>query len=118
MFEAGIEKLRTDRWAGYLSGVYRSDSDGQDLRGFKARGSYLFTKQLLAGAGVEVDVFDRQINFFDIDSTKDETTAKRFWVDGTVFITRAVNVQAKVERIESDLWDYYNRGRIRLNVLF
>ncbi|WP_161947028.1 hypothetical protein, partial [Geoalkalibacter ferrihydriticus] len=39
VFEAGIEKLRTDRWAGYLSGVYRSDSDGQDLRGFKARGS-------------------------------------------------------------------------------
>jgi hypothetical protein len=35
-----------------------------------------------------------------------------------VFITKAINVQAKVERIESDLWDYYNRGRIRLNVLF
>ncbi|MDO3378731.1 hypothetical protein [Geoalkalibacter halelectricus] len=118
VFEAGIEKLRTARWAGYLSGVYRSDSDGQDLRGFKARGSYLFNQRLLAGAGLEVDVFDRQINFFDIDSGKDETTAKRFWVDGTVFITRAVNLQAKVERIESDLWDYYNRGRIRLNVLF
>ena len=118
VFEAGIQKLRTDRFSGYLSGVYRSDSDGQDLRGFKARAAYLFTKQFQAGAGVEVDVLDRQINYFDIDSTSDETTSKRFWADATVYVTPAVNVQAKVERIESDLWDYYHRGRIRLNVLF
>jgi hypothetical protein len=118
VFEAGVEKLRTDRLSGYLSGVYRSDSDGQDLRGFKARAAYLFHKQLLAGVGLEVDVLDRQINFFDIDSNRDETTSKRYWADATVFITKAINVQAKVERIESDLWDYYNRGRIRLNVLF
>ncbi|WP_305046922.1 hypothetical protein [Geoalkalibacter sp.] len=123
VFEAGIEKLRTDRWSGYLSGVYRSDGDGQDLKGFKARAAYLFNQYLLAGLGLEVDVLDRQINFFDIDSQSvlsqtDDTTSTRLWADATVFITKTVNVQAKVERIESDLWDYYNRGRIRLNVLF
>lgn len=118
VFEAGIQKLRTDRWSGYLSGVYRDDSDGQDLRGFKARAAYLFNQYLLAGVGVEVDVLDRQINYFDLDSTSDETTSKRFWADATVYITKAINVQAKVERIESDLWDYYHRGRVRLNVLF
>jgi hypothetical protein len=40
------------------------------------------------------------------------------WVDGTAYVTRTVNVQAKVERIESDLWDEYYRGRVRLNILF
>ncbi|WP_144401933.1 hypothetical protein [Geoalkalibacter subterraneus] len=118
VFEAGLEKLRTDRWGGYLSGVYRDDEDGQDLKGFKFRCSYLFNKHVLAGAGVEVDVFDRQIDYFDIDSSSDETTSKRYWVDATLFVTKAINLQAKVERIESDLWDYYNRGRVRLNFIF
>jgi hypothetical protein len=48
----------------------------------------------------------------------DETTSSRVWVDGTAYVNRTVNVQAKVERIESDLWDEYYRGRVRLNILF
>ncbi|MDT8335440.1 MAG: hypothetical protein RQ753_07060, partial [Desulfurivibrionaceae bacterium] len=33
VFEAGIEKIRTDSFSGYLSGVLRDDKDGQDLKG-------------------------------------------------------------------------------------
>jgi hypothetical protein len=117
VFMAGIEKLRTDRFSGYLTGVYRDDRDGQDLKGFKVYGNYLFNRYLAAGLGADVDVLERRINYFG-DEDADETTAKRFWADATIFATSSINVQAKVERIESDLWNYYNRGRIRLNILF
>ena len=119
VFTAGIEKLRTGRCSGYLTGVWRDDSDGQDLKGFKIYGNYLINRYLQAGLGADVDVLERRLNFFDGESFgSDETTAKRFWADMTVFATKNINVQAKVERIESDLWSYYNRGRVRLNVLF
>jgi hypothetical protein len=117
VFMAGIEKLRTNRCSGYITGVYRDDSDGQDLKGVKIYGNYLFNRYLQAGLGADIDVLERRLNYFD-DEPSDETTAKRFWADVTVFATDTINVQAKVERIESDLWNYYNRGRIRLNVLF
>jgi hypothetical protein len=112
VYEAGIEKLRTGRFSGYLTGVWRDDEDGQDLRGFKARAAYLFHRTLEGGVGLHVDVFER-----DLDD-QDDTTAKRYWADVTAYLSRKVNVQAKVERVESDLWDHYNRGRVRLNVLF
>ena len=113
VFEAGVEKIRTDRWAGYLAGVWRHDPDGQDLKGLKVNGSYQLTKMLQAGAGLEWNVLDRRI-----DDTADETTAGRYWVDLTAYLSKKVNIQAKVERVDSDLWDYYNRGRVRLNILF
>ncbi len=53
-----------------------------------------------------------------LDEDDDETTNSRIWVDGTVTINRKINVQAKVERVESDLWDEYYRGRVRLNIRF
>jgi hypothetical protein len=118
VYEAGVEKIRTVRFSGYLTGVYRDDADGQDLRGFKVYGSYLFNRMLQAGVGANVDVLERQLNFFDDESGSDETTAQRYWADATVFFNKKINLQAKVERVESDLWDYYNRGRVRLNILF
>jgi hypothetical protein len=118
VYEAGVEKIRTERFAGYLTGVYRDDADGQDLKGFKIYGSCLFNRYLQAGIGANVDVLERQLNFFNDESDADETTAKRYWADATVFVNKKVNVQAKVERVESDLWDHYNRGRVRLNILF
>jgi len=118
VYEAGLEKIRTDRFAGYLTGVYRDDADGQDLKGFKVYGSYLLNQYLQAGAGANVDVLERELNFFNDEGDADETTAKRYWADATVFVNKKVNVQAKVERVESDLWDHYNRGRVRLNILF
>jgi len=113
VFEAGLEKIRTNRCAGYLTGVYRDDEDGQDLKGFKVYGSYLITPMFQAGLGLHLDVLERRL-----DSDDDETTSKRYWADLTAYITKKVNVEAKVERVESDLYDYYNRGRVRLNILF
>jgi len=113
VYELGLEKIRTNRCAGYITGVYRDDEDGQDLRGFKVYGSYLLTSMFQAGLGVNLDVLERRL-----DDDADETTAKRYWADLTAYITKKVNVEAKVERVESDLYDYYNRGRVRLNILF
>ena len=115
VFEAGIEKIRTKRFSGYLTGVYRDDDDGQDLWGFKARVAWMFTKKLQAGVGANVDVLDRRI---DYENNEDETTSNLFWVYGTYFITDRVNFQLKFERASSELWDEYYQGRARFNVSF
>ena len=113
VIEAGIEKIRTGRYAGYLSGIWRSDPDGQDLAGFKIYGSAMVCSKFQCGFGLNLDVLERYI-----DDNEDDTTSSRAWVDGTVTISRTINVQAKLERVESDLWDEYYRGRVRLNVRF
>jgi hypothetical protein len=112
VLELGVQKLRTDRFSGYLTGTWREDSDGQDLRGIKARAAYLFCQKFEAALGAHVDVLERRI-----DDT-DETTASRIWTDATYFISQKADLQAKVERVESDLWDHYYQGRIRLNIYF
>jgi len=112
VYEAGIEQIRTARFAGYLTGTIRDDADGQDLNGFKVYASYLFNKYFDAGLGAHVDVMERRLE------EDDETTNSRLWADATVHVNKKVNVQGKVERVESDLWDEYYRGRVRLNILF
>lgn len=118
VFELGIEKLRTGKFSGYLTGILRKDDDGQDLEGFKIYAAYQFLPKLRAGLGANVDVLEREIDYFDTDADADETTSSRGWVDATWNITDKLNLEGKYERVESDLWDYYNRGRIRLNFLF
>jgi hypothetical protein len=118
VFEAGIEKLRTGKFSGYLTGIYRKDDDGQDLKGFKVRAAYKILPKIETGLGLHLDVLERSINYFQTDADQDETTSKRYWADISWSLTDRVNLQAKFERIESDLWDYYNRGRISLNILF
>lgn len=118
VFEAGIEKLRTGKFSGYLTGIYRKDDDGQDLKGFKVRAAYKIIPEVEAGVGLHLDVLERSINYFQTDADQDETTSKRYWADVKWSLTKKINLQAKFERIESDLWDYYNRGRVSLNVLF
>jgi len=115
VFEAGIEKIRTEQFSGYLAGVYRNDDDGQDLKGVKIRGAWMFSKKFQAGAGANIDVLDRRIDF---DNNEDETTSSLLWLYGTYFFTDKVNMQLKLERVESDLWDEYYRGRARLNIRF
>ncbi len=110
--ELGLEKLCTARLAGYLVGTWRNDDDGQDLHGVKAYGSWRITETFDAGLGAHVDSLERRLE------EDDETTSTRIWVDGTAYVTRTLNLQAKVEYVESDLWDEYYRGRVRLNVLF
>jgi len=119
VYELGIEKLRTDGLYGYLTGIYRDDEDGQNLHGVKAYANYQFTEKFRAGAGATIDVLERDIAYYDSDDDdQSETTSTRLWVDGKYDLTKKVNLKAKYEYIESDLWDYYNRGTIRLNFTF
>ena len=115
VFEAGIEKIRTARFAGYLAGVYRNDEDGHDLKGFKARAAWMFNKMIQAGIGANVDVLDRRV---DLDNDEDETTSHLVWIDTTLFLNDRMNLQLKLERAESGLWDEYYRGRVRFNMSF
>ncbi len=113
VFEAGIEKIRTGNISGYLSGVFRNDEDGQDLKGIKLHGSYLYQKKLRCGLGLNVDVLERRL-----DENDDETTSARYWLDLSYAFTRRISLLVKAERVSSDLWDDYYRGRIRLNTSF
>ena len=119
VLELGVEKLRTNKFSGYISGVARNDDDGQDMYGIKIRTAYRFMPQFEAGVGAEIDVMEREIAYFDTDdSDQDESTNTRLWVYGNYDFTKTLSLEAKFERIESDLWDHYNRGRLRLNLLF
>ena len=119
VYEVGIEKLRTGKFSGYLSGIVRDDDDGQDMYGAKLRTAYLFTPKFEAGVGAEIDVMEREIAYYDTDdSDQDDSTNTRLWVYGSYDFTKKLSLEAKFERVESDLWDYYNRGRVRLNLLF
>lgn len=112
VFEAGAELIRTDKWSGYLSGIVRIDDDGQDLRGVKIHTAYMVLDKLQLGAGAHVDVLERRIE------DTDETTSQRYWVDGTYDLTEKVDLETKIERVTSDLWDKYYRGIVRLNISF
>lgn len=113
VYEAGIEKIRTKRLSGYLAGILRQDNDGQDLQGVKFRLGYLVNRFIDTGLGVHYNVMERRL-----DDQDDETTSKRFWLDATMYLTSKIDLQAKVESIESELWDRDYRGRIRFNVRF
>ena len=119
VYEAGIEKICTDHFSGYLSGVYRDDPGGQDLKGFKVHLGYLFNQYFRAGAGVEFNVLQRRLNTFN-DPTFDsgDTTATRMWLDGAAYFTKKINLEAKVERVESVLSENSYQGRVRLNIFF
>lgn len=119
VYELGIEKLRRNKFSGYLSGIVRDDDDGQSMYGFKAYANYKCHARFRSGIGLNVDVLEREIAFFHTDdSDQDETTSTRIWIDAAYEISETTNIEAKYEYIESDLWDHYNRGRVRLNFLF
>ncbi|RMG33484.1 MAG: hypothetical protein D6720_11345 [Gammaproteobacteria bacterium] len=119
VFEAGVEKLRTGKWSGYLAGLYRLDDDGQDLKGIKVYLNCRVIPKLDVGAGAHYDVLERQIGFLgDQYLDDDETTSQRYWIDATAYLNKKINLQGKVEAVQSDLWDDYYRGRLRLNYLF
>ncbi|HEY6009343.1 MAG TPA: hypothetical protein VIU40_13540, partial [Geobacteraceae bacterium] len=110
VYELGVEKIRTGRWSGYIFGTWRED--GQDLKGIKAAATLQILEKLSVGAGAHFDVLERDA------ADEDDTTAKRYWLDGRYTFTKRIDCEAKLERVESALWDYYNRGRVRVNVRF
>lgn len=112
VIDFGIETVGAKKLNYYLAGVVRLDSDGQEMTGVKGHASYRFTDDFEAGVGAHVDVLERRL---EDDET---TTSSRIWVDGRYKLTKKMNIQAKVERTESDLWSSYYRGRVRFNVLF
>ncbi len=114
VFEAGIEKMmmRSD-WGGYAVGTYRLDEEGQELYGVKLHGSYRVMPDLRAGLGAHVDVLERRL-----EPDADDTTSSRIWADATYAVNKRMSVEGKVEYLESDLWDYQLRGRVRLNWTF
>jgi len=110
--DLGIETVGSKPYSYYLAGVMRMDDDGQDMSGVKCHIGYQLTKELEAGVGANVDVLERRLE------DDDETTSTRLWLDGTYRISKTMNVQGKVEYIESDLWEEYYRGRVRFNFYF
>lgn len=119
VIEVGVEKLRTGSFSGYLSGIYRNDEDGQDLYGVKAYADYQLMAKLRTGVGANVDVLERDIAYFNSEGNEqNETTSTRIWLDARYAFTKQVSLRGKYEYIESDLWDYYHRGTIRLNIIF
>ena len=64
-------------------------------------------------------MLERDIAYYDSDdSDQNETTSTRIWLDARYDWTKSINTTAKYEYIESDIWDYYHRGTLRLNVNF
>jgi len=114
VLEAGVEKMmmRSD-WGGYAVATFRNDEEGQDMYGLKAHGSYRVMPDLRAGFGAHLDVLERRLEL-----NADETTSTRVWADATYTINKRTSVEGKIEYLESDLWDYQTRGRVRLNWTF
>ncbi len=114
VFEGGIEKIRTDRFSGYLSGVWRLAPGDQDLHGVRARAAWLFSPRLQGGLGAEIDVLERRLDEFE-----DDTYSTRFWADLTCRLRANLDLAVRLERAESSgFWGYQNRATLRLNATF
>ena len=120
--EAGVEKIRTDRFSGSFSGVSRFHDDGQDLYGIRFRVACLLSYRFQVGGGASIDVLERRLVVFDegvtsIEGRYEETT-HRIWVDAIAHFTRRTSLEARVARIESDRWNEYYYGNVRFNYHF
>ncbi len=115
VFEAGIEKVRTRtrRLSGYLIAEIRDDNEGQNMEGVKFYLGYLAQSYLNVGCGVHYNVFERRLT-----DEYDETTNARYWLDTSIYLTRKMNLQFKLERLENELYQDSFRGRLRFNVKF
>jgi len=112
VIDLGIETVGTKPYSYYLAGVMRLDDEGQEMSGVKCHIGYDVTETINTGIGANVDVLERRLE------NDDETTSSRIWLDGTYRFTKKMNIQGKVEYVESDLWEEYYRGRIRFNYYF
>lgn len=109
--EAGCELRKPGGYGGYVSGVYRSGEE--DLRGLKVDYRMPAPFDIRMDFGAEYNVYNR----ID-DDNDDDTSAKRYWVEGRKDLRDDLTLRAKLERVESIVYDYYNRGRISLRYRF
>ncbi len=109
--EAGAELKRPQELHGYLAGVWRSGEE--DLSGIKASVGAPVGYGITADVGVEFDVYTRLGDEEDSD-----TSAQRYWVEGSRPFGADLTLAGKLERVESVVYDYYNRGRLSLAYRF
>lgn len=112
VFEFGFEKNAKGLLSGYLLGMVRQDKDGQDLVGGKFRVAYKFHPLFQPGVGIHYDVLERRLE------ESDHTTSSRIWAFVESDVTDEFTLEASVERAESDLYDEYYQGRLRLSYRF
>ncbi|MDT8395607.1 MAG: hypothetical protein RRA32_04030 [bacterium] len=108
--EAGCELRKKGGYGGYVAAVYRSGDE--DLKGIKVDYRMPAPYDVKVDVGAEYNVYNR------IDDEDDDTTAKRYWLEGVRDLSDDLTLRAKVERVESVVYDYYNRGRVSLRYRF
>ena len=105
--EAGCELRKKGGYGGYVAAVYRSGEE--DLRGIKVAYRTPAPYDVRVNIGAEYNVYNR----ID-DDDDDDTSAKRYWLEGVKDLSDDLTFRAKFERVESVVYDYYNRGRVSL----
>ncbi|UCZ56508.1 hypothetical protein LGV61_12375 [Desulfurispirillum indicum] len=119
VIEAGLEQIRVNRFAGYVSCVVRQHEDDDELLGVRARASYLLNSAYQVGGGASMDVLERRLNTYGDPYESEEVTSHRIYLDVTAFLSSSTSLEARIERIESDHWDdEYHYGSIRFNYHF
>lgn len=111
VLEAGCELRKKDGYGGYVATVFRSGEE--DLRGIKVDYRMPAPYDIRLNIGAEYNVYNR----ID-DDDDDDTSSKRYWLEGVKELSSDLSLRAKVERVESVVYDYYNRGRISLRYRF
>lgn len=109
--EAGAELRKKGGYGGYVSTVFRSGEE--ELRGIKVDYRMPGPYDIKVDVGAEYNVYNR----ID-DDDDDDTSSKRYWLEGVKDLNDDLTLRAKVERVESVVYDYYNRGRISLRYRF
>ncbi len=110
VFEAGVELLRPEAVGGYLVGVFRTGYE--DLNGVKASVSAPVLYDIRLDVGAEYNVYDR------VGDSDDDTTSERYWISGERGFGSDWSLKVKAERIQSEVYDYYHRGRLTLRYRF
>ncbi len=109
--EAGLELRKKGGYGGYVVAIFRSGEE--DLRGIKVDYRMPVLYDIKMDIGAEYNVYNR-IN----DDNDDDTSAKRYWLEGIKNLNDDLTLRAKFERVESVVYDYYNRGRVSLQYRF
>jgi len=109
--EAGCELRKKGGYGGYVATIFRSGEE--DLRGIKVDYRMPAPYDVRLDIGAEYNVYNR----ID-DDDDDDTSSKRYWLEGVKDLSGDLTLRAKVERVESVVYDYYNRGRLSLKYRF